>query len=95
MFATAKSFVGATALSLLMFNAATADAKSTRTNATHATSTMKAQKTVRVSVRHEYENVASFRGRVDDPLYAYAAEPVPSRMGPVITQWPMSNTVWW
>ena len=43
----------------------------------------------------DYRNVAGFTGRLNDPLYAYAAEPVPSRMGPVLTQWPMPNTVWW
>jgi hypothetical protein len=53
------------------------------------------KKIVRAPVRHEYENVAGFKGRVNDPLYAYAAEPVAPRMGPVITQWPMPNTVWW
>ena len=59
------------------------------------------KKTVRASVKHEYENVAGFKGRVHDPLYSYAAEPPavvtaePMGARPVITQWPMPNTVWW
>lgn len=57
------------------------------------------KKTVRAPVKHEYENVAGFRGRLHDPLYSYAAAPgAVSAMGPrppVITQWPMPNTVWW
>jgi hypothetical protein len=44
----------------------------------------------------DYRNVAGFTGRLNDPLYAYAAADVPpTRMGPVITQWPMPNAVWW
>jgi hypothetical protein len=43
----------------------------------------------------DYRNVAGFTGRLNDPLYAYAADVPPTRMGPVITQWPMPNAVWW
>jgi hypothetical protein len=44
----------------------------------------------------EYRNVAGFRGRVDDPLHAYASETMPPpRMGPVIMNFPMPNAVWW
>lgn len=56
-----------------------------------------AKKTVRAPVRHEYENVAGFKGRLNDPLYAYAAAE-PQATGPhmpVVTQWPMPFTVWW
>lgn len=62
----------------------------------------KVKKIVHAPVQHEYENVAGFRGQLHDPLYSYAAEPsavvAPEPMGPpapVITQWPMPNTVWW
>ena len=62
--------------------------------AAQASSMVKARKQARGPLR-DYENVGGFRGRVDDPLYSFAAEP-PSSMGaPVITNFPMPHTVWW
>lgn len=52
--------------------------------------------TVKTIRKGEYANVAGFKGRVNDPLYSYASEPLPAKpKTPVITSFPMPYTVWW
>lgn len=84
----------------LVFCAAQANAAGRTTTSAHAevVKVKTVKKAVRKPVRHEYENVAGFRGRLHDPLYSFAAESPAMATAPhtpVITQWPMANTVWW
>lgn len=91
---TTSCLVGMT----LVFFAAQATAAERATSARAEAAKVKTlKKAVRKPVRHEYENVAGFKGGLNDPLYSYAAAemPVMGPRAPVITQWPMPNTVWW
>ena len=93
---SSKILIAATAAVLFSACTATAAERPSTTARAETVKVKTVKKTVRAPVKHEYEDVAGFKGRVRDPLYSFAAEPeamVPRR--PIITQWPMPNTVWW
>src|SRR5690349_13419511 len=93
-----KCLIGMAALVFFAAQASAAERSGASARADVVT-VKKAKKTVRAPARHEYENIAGFKGQLNDPLYSYAAEPpavvAPQPMGPTVTQWPMPNTVWW
>ena len=95
-----KIVIAAATAVLFSVCAATATERSATTARAEVVKVKTVKKTVRAPIKHEYENVAGFKGRVRDPLYSFAAEPpaLTQPMGPhspTITQWPMPNTVWW